>query len=223
MTIPETPEAMRDWLLAILYAPNPERLLPLLRTENSIHPLFQEFERAEAIPAGPVQWHSGSLQAHICRCMGAVAGDGLAVWMALCHDIGKCYTPEEQWPHHYQHEVLGEQPARDLGKRLHLPELYQEAGALAVRLHMKAGQYDELRRGTRCDLLLAVHEAGLDQPFWKLVDADAKRLVSLPALQDLDALLQAADPDLPPARQRDLYCRALAAKQPERKKNKISI
>lgn len=48
---------------------------------------------AGSIPAGPFPYHAGSVLAHTARCMDAVGGDALAVWMALVHDAGKLTTP----------------------------------------------------------------------------------------------------------------------------------
>ena len=54
--------------------------------------------------------------------MDAVAGDGLAVWMALAHDAGKLTPPRVLWPHHYGREERGEVLARQWTARLHLPD-----------------------------------------------------------------------------------------------------
>ncbi|MBO4301470.1 MAG: hypothetical protein J5861_07705, partial [Desulfovibrio sp.] len=52
---------------------------------------------ADTVPAGPLAYHSGSVLKHITRCMDAVAGDPLTVWMALAHDAGKLTTPSSLW------------------------------------------------------------------------------------------------------------------------------
>lgn len=107
--------------------------------------------------------------------MDAVAGDPLCVWMALCHDLGKIGTDPALLPHHYGHELRGAEPAEHVAKRLALPARYGAAGVLSSQLHMKAGIYEMLRAGTRCDLLMQVHNAELDGPFWKLAEADSGR------------------------------------------------
>lgn len=94
--------------------------------------------------------------------MDAVAGDPLCVWMALCHDLGKIGTDPALLPHHYGHELRGAEPAEHVAKRLALPARYGAAGVLSSQLHMKAGIYEMLRAGTRCDLLMQVHNAELD-------------------------------------------------------------
>ena len=39
--------------------------------------------------------------------MDRCAGHPLAVWMGLCHDLGKVRTEEAILPHHYGHELKG--------------------------------------------------------------------------------------------------------------------
>lgn len=114
----------------------------------------------------------------------------LAVWMALCHDLGKNTTPKELLPRHLGHEKRGEELAAKLGERLRLPRLYIKAGKLAARLHMKAGRYHLLRPGTKTDLLMAVHSAHLFIPFFFMSARDSHNvLLPLEAREDLDTLL----------------------------------
>lgn len=174
-------------VLKALHTPAPSRFISTLAAGGILHTAqgwFQELCHCDSIPAGPVPWHTGSVLAHTGRVMDACAGDSLAVWMALCHDVGKMCTPPDQWPHHYQHEKLGQEHALHLGQRLALPKKYIRAGELAARLHMKAGMYECLRTGTRRDLLWQVHCAGISHSFWRMVDADSKKQHSLQALAD---------------------------------------
>lgn len=139
---------------------------------------------ADTIPAGPRPYHTGSVLAHTARCMDAVAGDPLAVWMALAHDAGKLTTPEALWPHHYGHESRGKRLALVWARQLGLPEEYGQAGVLAARLHMKGGRYALLRPGKKFDLLREVAASGFFPSFWKVVDADTKSSVSEVASRD---------------------------------------
>ena len=139
---------------------------------------------ADSIPAGPVPYHTGSVLAHTARCMDAVAGDPLAVWMALVHDAGKLTTPRALWPHHYGHESRGRLIVPVWTKRLGLPDGYTRAGVLSARLHMKAGRYQQLRPGKKFDLLHEVDASGYSVPFWKVVDADTRSSISEIARRD---------------------------------------
>ena len=203
-------------LLKALALPCPGRFLEVLEQLHLWRPWFTELEAIARIPAGPVRWHSGSVLQHTARVMNAVAGNSLAVWMALCHDLGKLLTPEEELPHHYGHEQRGLALVRLLAKRLHLPVRQEKAGLLACELHMKAGLYDRLRPGTRRDVLWTVATRGLIKEFWSVVDADSKQDISSRALADT-ALLHTIG--LPPQWQnkgtesarklRELHCQAL--------------
>lgn len=177
-------------LLKALASPKPSRFITVLQQGNMLAPWFAELQGAENLPAGPPQWHRGSVLEHIAQVMDLVSGDPLAVWMALCHDLGKITTPADILPHHYGHEKRGMQAATQLGKRLALPTRYIMAGALAAREHMKGGTYDRLRIGTRRDLLISVHSAGLDLPFWALANADSKKDLASLAKKDLATLLE---------------------------------
>lgn len=197
-------------------AARPSRWLPVLAEGGCLAPWFAECTQAHDIPAGPPSWHSGSVAEHLGAVMDAVAGDALRVWMAFCHDLGKLSTDPDILPHHYGHEARGAVLARELASRLALPARYGRAGETAALLHMKGGMYERLRPGTRCDLLMRVHSLGLDEPFWRLVNADSRRPIRERARHDLDAILAVS---LPPEWRnrgpesgrylRDARCRAL--------------
>ena len=169
-----------------LAAPLPSRFLLLLARAECLHPWFAEWAGMDCIPAGPSQLRQGTVLNHTCQVMDALAGDQLAVWMGLTHDLGKASTPPEMLPHHDGHERRGKFMARVLAVRLALPRRLQKAGELAAELHMLGGSYPQLRIGAKRDLLMRVHAAGLDLPFWKLVSADAEQDRLADALYDLE-------------------------------------
>lgn len=204
-------------LLKALETPAPGRFLHVLLLGRCLNPWFAELEQAAHIPAGPPRWHGvDSTLDHTIRVMDRCAGDSMAAWMGLCHDLGKTLTPPEHWPHHYGHERLGEPLGRHLAQRLRLSTRHGKAASLACEEHMRAGRYAELRVGTRRDVVWRVERSGFSQPFWKLVDADSGRHISPVALRDRD-LLRAVH--LPESWQnrgqdserhlRELHCQAL--------------
>lgn len=143
---------------------------------------------APRIPAGPRPYHSGSVLDHLARCMNAVAGAPLAVWMALAHDAGKLTTPAALWPHHYGHELRGALLAAVWAAQLRLPKPWRRAGCMTARLHMKAGRYAELRAATRYDLLREVAAGPCPSAFWRVVDADSRKPVSAWAGKDWEGV-----------------------------------
>lgn len=201
-----------------LAGPAPARFLEVLAQGWALVPWFAELEAARGIPAGPAPWHKNSVWEHTLRLMNVLTGDALAVWMALCHDLGKIGTDPALLPHHYGHEMRGVSLARDLARRLRLPALYGKAGALAAAEHMKAGIFLSLRPGTRRDLLWRVHSSGLGKSFWRLVDADSGTRLSATARGQLDTLLAVRLPEvwrgkgqLSARKLRELHCQALVA------------
>jgi tRNA nucleotidyltransferase (CCA-adding enzyme) len=206
-------------LLKALTAPRPGRFLETLRDCGALFPWFEELGGADAVPAGPPAWHAHSVLGHTVAVMNRVAGDPLAVWLALCHDLGKVRTEAEILPHHYGHEERGVQAADDLSRRLGMPARLRRAGMLAARLHMKGGRYGRLRNATRCDLLCQVHQAHMHDAFWSMVEADSGCALRAAVDGDLAALLAVRLPGRwlgrgaeSGARLRELRCLALAAR-----------
>lgn len=151
----------------------PGRFLRLLGQGLALDPWFVEFIQSHNIPAGPVPYHQTNVLEHTAQVMDSCADDTLAVWMALCHDLGKTSTPENEWPHHFGHDQRGQDMARVLAQKLRLPRRYAQAGALAARWHMVGGKYLELRPATRVRLLLALDKAQILDSFFRLVLADS--------------------------------------------------
>jgi len=109
--------------------------------------------------------------------------------MGLCHDLGKTRTDPQQLPQHHGHDSAGEGLALNLGSRLRLPNRYVRAGAIAARWHMTAGRYDQLRPGSKVDLLLMLHKCDLVQELFELVRADKERDYVAQAQADTKRLL----------------------------------
>lgn len=159
-------------MLRALEAPAPSRFFSILRETDCLSPWFGELSPASHIPAGPSPWHDNSVLDHTLEVMDRCAGHPLAVWMALCHDLGKIRTDAAILPHHYGHELKGTELVRSLGARLRVPSRHVRAAVTATVLHMKGGMYGSLRAGTRRDMLLKLHEARIFHDFWVLAGAD---------------------------------------------------
>ncbi len=153
----------------------PGEFLRLLDQGQCLAPWFAELAGASAIPAGPPKHHDASVLEHTARVMDALAGDPMAVWMGLCHDLGKALTPAKELPRHIGHEERGEAVAKALGERLRLPTRLVNAGADAARWHMLAGRYPELRDATRVDLLFRLKSRGVLRELFRLAHVDKVR------------------------------------------------
>lgn len=169
-------------------APAPGRFLRLAVAWGGLGPWCAPWRGADRIPAGPAPYHQESLAEHTAQVMDACAGDPLAVWMALTHDLGKTATPPEHWPRHHGHEGRGETLAQQWGEALRLPRAWIRAGAVAARWHMAAARYRELRRGTRVRLTLELARHGLVASMARLVAADGGLDIEPWLAQDLAAI-----------------------------------
>lgn len=85
-------------------------------------------------------------------------------YSALVHDLGKGLTPKEEYPHHYNHDKLGEGPVRELSNRLKVPTSWKKAGIISAKEHMRAGIFEQMKPAKQVDLIekLEKSELGLD-------------------------------------------------------------
>ncbi|SHN63678.1 hypothetical protein [Desulfovibrio litoralis] len=176
-------------------------------------PWFKELEGADDIPAGPVKYHNSSVLEHTATVMDSISKDiennmllfktieekfevkTLAVWMGLCHDLGKTTTDKELLPRHFGHELRGINLAIALGTRLKMPTKFIKAGEIAVKLHTKAALYSQLRSGTKVKLLTELHYHNLLRPFLYLLHADSGLDLSEEIQRDLHEILAVKLPD----------------------------
>ena len=161
----------------MLRSPAPGRTL-LHMHEQARLPGLTFLHDAPNITAGPVEYHSGSVLEHIARVMdevhSATDGDPIAIWMAFVHDAGKLTTPRGMLPHHYGHEIRGEQMAKLWGKAAGLPDPFVRAGMYCAFHHMRAGKYGLMQRKKKLRFLLEVARTGLMERFWAVASADSK-------------------------------------------------
>ena len=189
-------ERVGNELLKAYGGRKPSAFLRLLLKTGTLNPWFNELAGFHEIPAGPEPFHSESLFDHVSELMDKLAGTPLIVWMALCHDLGKSKTDPAHWPKHHGHDIVGEELAVSLGRRLKLPGRYIQAGAAAARWHMVAGNYSSLRPGTRIELLVNLANLGIIDEFFQMVTIDKGQDFYSQAKSDLDVVLSVK---LPPA------------------------
>lgn len=172
-----------------LSSEKPGNFLRLLAMADCLDPWLPELKGARKVPAGPPTYHDSDIFEHTCRVMDRLAGDPMAAWMGLCHDLGKTLTPRDKLPHHHGHDLAGVALAEDLALRLRLSNAHKVAGMKAARWHMTAANYPELRPSTRVDLLMDLHLSRTLKPLFRLVRADHGDDWSERAARDLAAIL----------------------------------
>lgn len=189
------PERMAQEVQKAMAGNRPGEFLRVLDAGGCLSPWLAELDGAADIPAGPPKHHDASVLEHTARVMDRLAGDALAAWMGLCHDLGKTTTPEETLPRHFGHDLRGEAMAEALGQRLRLPTRFIRAGADAARWHMVIGNYPDLKPSTRVDLLTRLTSRGVLREMLRLELADKGQDLSALALRELEAIQSA---HLPP-------------------------
>jgi len=129
------PGSARDALLALLGAGEAAvSVWEALDTEGLITSLIPDWERVRNRPQRnplhkyTVDRHLAETAAHAAALTREVARPDLLLLAALLHDIGK------GWPG--DHSITGEVVARDVGRRIGLPEPDTELVAAAVRHHL---------------------------------------------------------------------------------------
>ncbi|MBL4820196.1 MAG: multifunctional CCA addition/repair protein [Gammaproteobacteria bacterium] len=85
-----------------------------------------------------------------------LSDDPVVRYATVVHDVGKSATPRSNWPHHYQHEILGLALLKSITKRLRVPNEYSEIAALVCQHHTKMHRLSTLRSSTVLELLEAL-------------------------------------------------------------------
>jgi len=172
----------------------PGNFLRLLAEAECLKPWFAEFEHGLEIPAGPKPYHDTHVLEHTCRIMDRLSGKPMAAWMGMCHDLGKLRTQADKLPKHHGHDIRGMAMAEALGSRLRISNRHITSGVMAAKWHMIAGRYDELRPGTRVDLLMELHLSETLENMFALVAADQGGDFLGTAQRDLGIILNVSLP-----------------------------
>ncbi|QNM97770.1 multifunctional CCA addition/repair protein [Chitinimonas koreensis] len=168
--------AERVWqeLARGLMEDRPSRMFMVLRDCGALARLLPELDALFGVPQPP-QWHpeidSGD---HAMRVLDYAAAQRWPLdtrFAALCHDLGKGATPEEEWPRHIAHEQRGVQLVEALCERLRVPGDCRELALLVCREHGVVHRAGELRPETALALLTRCDALRRPERFERLLDA----------------------------------------------------
>ena len=117
---------------------------------------------------------------------------------ALCHDLGKATTPQNEWPSHHGHEERGHTITETLTKRLRLPANIRDTAMLTARHHTHCHDAAILTAGKLTKLLKTLDVTRKPERFGEILmacEADAKGRLGFESndYPQRDYLLQAAD------------------------------
>ncbi len=140
-----------------LRALNPRAFFDALYGWSCMQHWFPELEVLGARPAGPVNHHpEGSAFEHtmqvVTRCR-ELNGSEAEMYAALVHDLGKGVTPDEQLPHHYDHERLGVPLVHAMSDRVKVTNEMRELGVVCAREHLNIHRFGGTRSVKRVDLI----------------------------------------------------------------------
>jgi tRNA nucleotidyltransferase (CCA-adding enzyme) len=85
-----------------------------------------------------------------------LSDDPLVLFAVLVHDLGKAVTPQEEWPRHYRHELLGVEPVERLCERYRAPTRYRDFARQVCRYHLHMHRLPDLKPKTIVDLIEAL-------------------------------------------------------------------
>jgi tRNA nucleotidyltransferase (CCA-adding enzyme) len=151
------PERVFAELNRVLEGDNATRFFRVLRECGALARVLPELDCLFGIPQ-PERYHpeidSGvhSLLVLAQACL--LSGEAEVRFAALLHDVGKCASPQEDWPRHIHHEQRGVPLVEALCKRLRIPNNWRELAVLTCRHHLTCHRALELRPGTLLKLLL---------------------------------------------------------------------
>lgn len=74
-----------------------------------------------------------------------LGGDSITAFAALVHDLGKAVTPDDNLPHHYNHEALGVPLVHAMCDRLRVPNEHRNTAALTSKYHLNIHRFEELK------------------------------------------------------------------------------
>lgn len=138
-----------------LAAERPSLFFRLLQQAGLLQDTFPELH-ALIGSTQPVVYHpEGDAFEHTMLIVDEVAGQTKnlpARFAALCHDLGKGTTPAAMLPHHYGHEVRGQEALAGWNRRVTLPSVWLKAADFIISQHMRAARLAKPQK--ICELLL---------------------------------------------------------------------
>jgi len=136
-------------------------------------------------PAGPEDYHEeGSVLQHTIKVVNALenirGNDPEALLAAFFHDVGKIRTPEDELPHHYDHDELGAELIDSLGSEI-LTDDRNETLQVVARQHMRFKKLPEMRASKVIRLVERIDSTQISaETMVDLIEAD--RIGRTPAL-----------------------------------------
>lgn len=160
-------------------AHSPRQFFDILMAVDAMQYFWPELARMEKRPAGPDEYHgNNTVYEHTMQAIESAherdPNNTAVLLAALTHDLGKTRTPDENLPHHYEHEQIGAEMADDIADRLRFPTEWRRVMRHAARDHLKVPKLPKLKATTALRVgrrLIRDHGLGADE-FLNVAHAD---------------------------------------------------
>lgn len=140
-------ERVFEELKKALKSDNPSYFFNILKELDLLNVHFPEIYDLIGI-IQPEKYHpEGDAYIHSLMVLDEVAKktkDERIRFAALLHDLGKAKTPKEILPHHYEHDKNGKEPAKELCRRLKVPNNWEKLALITISEHMRAGIFNKM-------------------------------------------------------------------------------
>ncbi len=141
-------ERVFEELRKVLKTDNPDKFFEVLKEAELLDVHFKEINDLIGVPQLYEYHPEGDVFNHTMLVLKKVSEkteDESVRFAALVHDLGKAKTPSEILPRHIGHEISGIELVKQISKRLKLPTIWKQIGIEAVKYHMKAGIFMNMR------------------------------------------------------------------------------
>lgn len=153
------PERVWNEMHLALGEPRPSLFIQALRDCGALERIFPELDCLFGVPQ-PKQYHPEvDCGVHIMLVVDQAAklsDDPQVRFAALVHDLGKCLTPESDWPRHPHHERRGVKLVYALCARLRVPNQYRDLAVSVCEHHLLIHRIEQLKPSTVINLLNAL-------------------------------------------------------------------
>jgi tRNA nucleotidyltransferase/poly(A) polymerase len=146
-------ERIRDELLRILKTPRATRGIQLLDEHGILELILPELVQCKGVPQ-PEKYHpEGDVYTHTLlalQCADKIVRDPFVKFALLVHDVGKPVALQRNnYEHAGGHEVIGEQMAERICRRLRFSADEIRLIKFLVREHLRIGKFSEMSPGKR--------------------------------------------------------------------------
>lgn len=168
----------------------------ILHEIDGLKDILPEIEKLYSVPENPkyhIEKNSGE---HTERVIQSLNTNNIKLNLAaLLHDVGKSVTPEEDYPHHKGHDVLGIDLVKNISKRLKIPNEYRDFCVYTCKNHDRFRYVNDMKLSKLYDFVRELTDKFKDVEKFNLLciiiqaDNNAKTIASF--IKNVEVLMNA--------------------------------